>query len=147
MAVQFNVSAYNKFLNKVVQPYLRNRAEEIAREIHRTAPIGGTSELRNSVRIEEGAKGSIQIMVTAPYAGYVTEGTGPAANPPRAPYYPKLRRRGLILWSESKNLSAGAVAHGIAAKGTPANPFFENSIASVLGKYNFKWISRRSETK
>ena len=146
MAVQYNVGAYNRFINRVVQPYLRNKAEEIADEVRRTAPTGATSDLRNSVTITEGSKGSITIKVEAPHAGYVTYGTGPGATPPRPPYYPKLRRRGLILWSDSKNVDPGKIAHGISIHGTPANPYFENSIAQVLGRFNFKWITRRIET-
>jgi hypothetical protein len=145
--VTINVSALNHFLNRVVQPYLRDKADEIASEIRRTAPAGATNELRNSVEVRPGAKGSVSISVTAPYAGFVSEGTGPGASPPRAQYYPKLRRRGLILWSDSKGANPQAVAHGISLKGTPANPYFEDSIARILGGFNFKWIIKKPETK
>jgi len=140
--VHINVGAFNRFLNRTVQPYLRNKAEDIANEARRTAPVGATNELRNSIVVRPGPKGGARVEVQAPYAGYVTEGTGPQANPPQASYYPRLRRRGLILWSESKNLNPGAVAKGIAAHGTPPNPFFENAIASVLNRYNFRWIRK-----
>lgn len=145
--VQINLGALNRFMNKTVQPYLRNKADEIAAEARRTAPVGGTSDLRNSIRVEDGPKGSVRVVVTAPYAGYVTQGTGPQANPPRSPYLPKLRRRGLIIWSEAKNANPYAVAHGIGTKGTPANPYFEESIARTLGRFNFRWIRRDLETR
>lgn len=138
--VKINLGAMNKFLNRTVQPYLRKKAEEIAEEARRTAPIGGTNDLRNSIQVSPGANGSVRVEVTAPYAGYVAQGTGPQANPPHAPYYPRLRRRGLILWSDSKNLDPGAVAKGIGADGTPPNPFFEEAITKVLSRFDFRWI-------
>lgn len=140
--VHINVGAFNRFLNRTVQPYLRSKADLIASEARRTAPVGATNELRNSIVVRQGSNGSVRVEVQANYAGYVTEGTGPQALSPKAPYYPKLRRRGLILWSDSKNLNAGAVAKSISTQGTPPNPFFENSIATVLNRYNFRWIRK-----
>lgn len=145
--VQINIGSVNKFLNKTVQPYLRKKAEEIAVEARNTAPIGATSALRDSIIVTTGAKGSVKVSVTAPYAGFVSEGTGPAAISPRAAYYPRLRRRGLILWSDSKNLNPYKVAHGISIHGTPPNPYFENAITSVLGPLGFRWIKKDFENK
>lgn len=143
--VQFNVGAMNRFFNRVVQPYLRKIAEEIADEARRSAPVGATGDLANSITVTPGARGRVKVEVSAPHAGFVVHGTGPQGSPPRAPYYPKLRRRGLILWSDSKGLNPHAVAHGIAQKGTAPNPFFEESIAKVLSKYDFRWIRRDLE--
>lgn len=145
--VSFNLGAYNRFLNRVVQPYLRNKAEEIAEQARRTAPVGATNELRNSIRVTDGPRGSVRIEVNAPHAGYVAEGTGPQATPPRPNYYPRLRRRGLILWSDSRGLNPYAVAHGISQRGTPPNPFFENSISAVLNRFDFRWITRNVEQR
>lgn len=140
--VKVNRGAYNSFLNKIVQPYLAKQAREIAAEAQRNAPVG-TGELRSSIQVTKGERGGVKIQVNAPHAGYVHEGTGPQHQPsPRANYFPKLRRRGLILWSESKSLNPYAVAHGIAANGTPANPFLTDALEKVLGRYNFRWIRR-----
>lgn len=144
--VQIDVGALNKFINRTVQPYLRKKAEEIADEARRTAPVGATGDLRSSISVTPGAKGSVRVEVSAPHAGFVTQGTGPQANPPQAPYFPKLRRRGLIMWSESKNLNPYAVARGISNRGTPPNPFFEESIQKVLGRFNFRWLKKEIET-
>ncbi len=138
--VKIDVGALNRFLNRTVQPYLRRKAEEIADEARRTAPVGATGDLQSSITITEGARGSVRVEVNAPHAGYVTHGTGPAVGRPA--YYPKLRRRGLILWSESKGLNPGAVAQGIARTGTDPNSYFEDSIARVLGRFNFLWIRK-----
>lgn len=140
--VKIDLGALNRFINRTVQPYLRNKAEEIAEEARRSAPTGGSNDLKNSISVKEGPKGSVRVEVNAPYAGFVTQGTGPQANPPQAPYYPKLRRRGLILWSDAKNVNPHAVAHGISVNGTPPNPFFEESISKVLGRFEFRWITR-----
>jgi len=141
VSVQVNLGALSKFMNRTVQSYLRKKAEEIADEARRTAPVGATGDLANSILVTTGAKGSVKIEVGAPYAGYVIHGTGPQATPPRPPYFPKLRRRGLILWSESKSLDPYAVAHGISQKGTPPNPFFEEAVKKVLSGFNFVWIN------
>lgn len=143
--VKVNLIAFNRFLNRTVQPYLRARAEEIADEARRTAPVGATGELKNSIRVVTGARGEVSVKVEAPYVVYVAKGTGPQATPPREPYYPKLRRRGLILWSDNKNLNAHAVAYGIAQHGTPSNPFFEEAVQKILSRYNFKWIRKDLE--
>lgn len=140
--IHINVGAFNRFINRTVQPYLRSKADQIAEEARRTAPVGATNELRNSIVVRTGAHGSVRIEVQADYAGYVTQGTGPQASPPQAPYYPKLRRRGLILWSNSKGLNPGAVAKGISTQGTPPNPFFEEAITTVLNRYNFRWFRK-----
>lgn len=140
--VHINVGALNRFINRTVQPYLRSKADEIAAEAIRTAPMGATNRLKNSIVVRPGFNGAVRVEVQADYAGYVTQGTGPQGTPPQASYYPRLRRRGLILWSDSKSVSPYAVAHGIAAKGTPANPFFEEAIATVLNRYNFRWIRK-----
>lgn len=140
--VTLDLVAFRRFLNKTVQPYLLSKAEEIAQEVRRNAPIGATSQLRNSIRVEPGPNSGARISITVDYAAYVVHGTGPQATPPRAQYYPKLRRRGLILWSDSKNLNAHQVAHGISQKGTKPNPFFEESVAAVLKKQDFRWIRR-----
>lgn len=140
--VHVDVAALNRFLNRTVQPFLRKAAEEIASEARRNAPHGSTNELANSIRVTEGTRGSVRVEVTAPYAGYVSQGTGPGADPPRTPYYPKLRRRGLILWSEDRRLNPYSVAHGIAQKGTPANPYFENAVSRILTRFQFRWIRR-----
>lgn len=138
-----NISALNQYVNRVVQPYLMLKAKEIAEEAKRAAPVGATGDLKDSIIVERNAKGGATVKATAPYAGYVHQGTGPGHTPnPRPPYFPKLRRSGLILWSESKRLNPYQVAHGIAEKGTPANPFLEVSISKILGKYQFRWIRR-----
>lgn len=141
--VQINVAAFNRFLNKTVQPYLQKKAEEVAEEARKRAPAGATNELKSSISVEAGPRGSVRVKVEAEHAGFVHQGTGPQHQPnPRPPYFPKLRRRGLILWSEAKGADPYAVAHGIAANGTPANPFLEESLEKVLGRFNFKWIRR-----
>lgn len=140
--VHINVGALNRFLNRTVQPYLRSKAEEIAAEAQRTAPTGATGQLKNSIVVRQGLQNGVRVEVQADYAGYVSQGTGPQGNPPQPNYYPKLRRRGLILWSNSKNTNAYSVAHGISIKGTPANPYFEEAIAAVLNRFNFRWIRK-----
>ena len=141
--VQINVAAFNKFLNRTVQPYLQKKAEEVADEARKRAPSGATNDLKSSISVEKGARGSVRVKVEADHAGFVHQGTGPQHQPnPHPPYFPKLRRRGLILWSESKTANPYQVAQGIAANGTPANPFLEESLEKVLGRFNFKWIRR-----
>lgn len=145
--IRINRAALDRFLNRTVQPYLRRQADEIAEEARRTAPLGATGDLRNSISVHPGVNpGSVQIRISAAHAGFVTYGTGPQANPPHPAYIPKLRRRGLILWSGSKGLNPYAVAQGISVKGTAPNPFFEEAIARVLGRLNFRWINRNIET-
>lgn len=144
--VKVNIAAFNRFLNQQVQPYLMKKAEEIAQEARINAPVGATGDLRSSINVKRGAKGSVTVNVDADHAGYVHQGTGPQANPPQAPYFPRVRRRGLILWSDSKGLNPYQVAHGIAANGTPANPFLEQAIQKVLSGFKFRWIKRDLET-
>lgn len=144
--VKINIDAFNRFLNRTVQPYLRKKAEEIAEEARKRAPVGATSDLANSISVTNGPRGSVRVHVGADYSGFVHEGTGPQARSPRPQYYPKLRRRGLILWSESKSVNPYQIAHGISQKGTKPNPFLEESIEKVLGRFNFKWIRREIES-
>lgn len=140
--VKINRGAYNSFLSQVVQPYLVKQAREIAEEARKNAPVG-TGELKSSIAVQKKGRGGAEIQVNAPHAAYVHEGTGPQHIPaPRNNYFPRLRRRGLILWSESKALNPYAVAHGVQAKGTPANPFLSEALEKVLGRYDFKWIRR-----
>lgn len=144
--IQVNISALNKFLSNQVQPYLLKKAKEIAEEARVNAPKGATGSLASRISVEKTGKGGASVKVDTDYAGFVHEGTGPQHQPsPRAPYFPKLRRRGLILWSDSKNLDPYQVAHGISQDGTPANPFLSDAIEKVLGRFNFKWINRRLE--
>lgn len=143
--VQINLGALNRFINRTVQPYLRARAMEIAEEARKNAPVGSTGELRDSIIVTEGPRGSVKVSVEAPHAGFVHQGTGPQANPPQAPYFPKLRRRGLILWSEDKGLNPYAVAGAISQRGTPSNPFFEEAIVKVLNRFDFRFINRNIE--
>lgn len=140
--VEFHLGAYKRFINRVVQPYLRSKAEEIAAEARRNAPVGATNQLRNSISVTPLENGRVRISVGADHAGYVTQGTGPGATPPRPAYFPRLRRRGLILWSDAKNANPGAVAHGISVKGTPANSYFEDSIQKILSRLDFRWFNK-----
>lgn len=140
--VKINVFAKNRFFNRTVRPYLHRVAEEIVEEARRRTPVGATGELERSFRIIDGPNGGVQVVNDAPHVAYVHQGTGQQADPPRPNYYPRLRRRGLILWSESKNLNPGAVARSIASKGTAPNPFMTESLEVVLARYNFKWIRK-----
>lgn len=141
--IQVNVAALNRYMNRVVQPYLMRKAQEIANEARAKAP-NATGELQNSITVERGDKASATVKVNAPHAGFVHQGTGPQHQPnPRAKYYPKIRGgRSLILWAMTKGLDPYKVAHGISQKGTPANPFLEESIAKVLGKFQFRWVRK-----
>lgn len=140
--VRINIGAFNRYVNRFVQPYLMSKAREIAAEAKNNAPVssGGLSQ---SISVRKSSNNGAIVEVGAPYAGYVHEGTGPGHRPnARRPYYPKLRRSGLIAWSENKRLNAYQVAHGISLHGTPANPFLEESIVKILGRYNFRWIRK-----
>lgn len=144
--VTFHAAAFERFLGRIVQPYLLHKAQEIADQAKAAAPAGGTGDLRESIHVEKGPRHSAMVKVSAPYAGYVHQGTGPQHEPdPRPAYYPKLRRRGLILWAMTKGIDPYAVAHGISQSGTPANPFLEHSIQKVLGRFQFRWIRRDLE--
>lgn len=143
--ITWNPTAYNRFITRTVQPYLRKKAQDIAEEAARRAPIGATGELRDSISVIPSRTG-VRVVINAGYAGFVHQGTGPQGNPPRPNYYPRLRRRGLIMWSDSKNLNAQNVAHGIAQRGTAPNPFFKEAIDHVLGPFNLKWINTDLET-
>ena len=69
--VTINAGALDRFLTKVVQPYLTTKADQIAEEARRTAPQGGTGELRNSIQVVSKGRGGVSIEVNAPYAGFV----------------------------------------------------------------------------
>lgn len=142
VTVKINKAALGRFLNKQVQPFLAKKAREVVAEAMKSAP-NATGELQSSMSVKNGPRGSVEIIVNAPHAGFVHSGTGPQHQPtPRPPYFPKVRRRGLILWSESKGANPYQVAAGIAKNGTPANPFLSDSLEKVLGRYQYKWISR-----
>lgn len=142
VTAKINKAGMTRFLNKTVQPYLEKKAREIAAEAVKAAP-NATGELAQSISVRKAPRGGVEIQVTAPHAGFVHYGTGPQHQPTARPnYYPKLRRRGLILWAESKGANPHQVASGIAKNGTPANPFLQESIEKVLGKFQFKWITR-----
>lgn len=139
--IKINISAYNDFINRTVQPYLLAKAHEIANEARINSPVGATGELSNSISVERGEKGSVKILVRSEHAGFVHQGTGPQHIPgARAPYFPRLRKGGLIIWSESKGVNPYKVAYGISKSGTPANPFLSNAITKVLGANKFRWI-------
>lgn len=141
--ITINVAALDRFLTKVVQPYLATKATEIAAEARRTAPEGGTGELRNSIQVVNKARGGVSVEVNAPHAGFVEQGTGPQHRPgANAPYFPAVRRRGLIAWSGGNGSNPYAVAHGISLNGTPANPFLETAVQKVLGSLRFRWIKK-----
>lgn len=139
--VSINVGALNNFVSRTVQPYLFHKAEEIANEARAAAPSGGSGELKGSIHVERDPKGGAKILVSAPYAGFVHQGTGPGHIPNARPaYFPKVRKRGLILWADSRNANPYKVAAGIAKNGTQANPFLEESIRKVLQGFQFRWI-------
>lgn len=141
--VRINMAAYRNFLNRSVQPYLMKKAEEIAQEARNNVPVGATSELKNSVHVDRLPNGGASVKVSAPHASAVHDGTGPGHVPdPRPAYFPRVRKRGLVIWSENKNLNPYKVAHGISKRGTPANPFLADAIEKVLGRSRFRWISR-----
>jgi hypothetical protein len=141
--VAVNISALNNFINRTVQPYLVGKAEEIANEARTLAPTGATGELRNSINVERIANGGVSVRVDAPYAEAVHQGTGAGHIPDARPnYFPRVRKRGLILWADSRNLNPYAVAAGISKHGTKANPFLENAVQKVLGRFQFRWIKK-----
>lgn len=137
--VRINATGYARFISGAVQPYLMKKGREIAQEAINRAPQN-TGALKESITVTPHIGGGATVKVSAPYAGFVETGTGPAAGRPQ--YYPKLRRSGLILWAESKGANPYAVARGISRSGTQPNPFFEQSVEAVLRKYQFKWINR-----
>lgn len=140
--VKININAYNDFISRTVQPYLLLKAVEIANEARINAPRGATGELSNSIIVERGDRGSVKILVRSEHAGFVHQGTGlqhiPSA---RAPYFPKLRKGGLIVWSSNKGLNPYKVAYGISKNGTPPNPFLSDAIQKVLRSNKFRWIN------
>lgn len=139
--VIINVGVLNAFLSRTVQPYLAGKAEEIANEARATAPEGATGELKGSIHVERGINGSVSVKVDAPHAGFVHQGTGPGHIPNAHPsYYPKVRKRGLVFWADSKGANPYKVAAGISKNGTKANPFLEAAIQTVLGRQRFRWI-------
>lgn len=140
--IQVNIAGLNRFLSLSVQPFLLRKAQEIADEARVLAPVG-TGELRNSITVERGPKFSAVVRVRADYAGFVHQGTGPGHIPnPQPAYFPRVRKRGIIVWADSKGLNPYAVAHGISQKGTQANPFLEEAIQKILGRNNFRWIKK-----
>lgn len=143
--IRVNLSAFNSYVSRVVQPYLLQKAEEIAR-VARTEAPKATGNLANSVIVEKGPKGSAIVRVKAGHAGFVHQGTGPQHTPAaRAPYYPRVSA-GLMRWAMTKGLNPYEVAHGISNSGTPANPFLEKAIEQVLGSFKFRWIRRDLNT-
>lgn len=143
-AVKINVSALNNFLNRTVQPYLAKKAQEIADEAKQLAPQGATGDLRNSIHVERTAKGGVSVKVDSGHAGFVHQGTGPGHIPsPNPSYFPRVRKRGLILWADNRNINPYKAAAGIARNGTPANPFLEEAIQRVLSRSAaFRWITK-----
>lgn len=141
--VTVNISALNQFMSRTVQPYLVKKAEEIAAEAKANAPVGATGDLKNSIHVERTPGGGVSVKVDAPYAEAVHQGTGPRHIPNAQPaYYPRVRKRGLILWADSKGANLYKVAHGISKNGTPANPFLEEAIQKVLRGFQFRWINK-----
>lgn len=141
--VTFNMSAFNRFLGRSVQPYLEQKAREIAEEARINAPTGATGDLKSSINVERTGKNGVRVHVTAEHAGFVHQGTGPGHIPsPRNTYFPSVRKRGLVVWAAGKGANPYKVAHGISQKGTPANPFLADAIEKVLGKNNFRWIKK-----
>lgn len=136
---KLNVKNLDRWLNGgsgQVQPFLKNLAHQIEHQARINAPKD-TGRLEQSIHARLNRRLSLNrgvvIVANAPYARYVHEGTGPQHRPePRPNYYPKLRRRGLILWSENKRLNPYAVAAGIAANGTPAVPFLSDAVNKVV---------------
>lgn len=143
--VSVNIGALNSFLNNTVQPYLLKQAQEIAEEARRLAPEGATGDLKGNIRVERtfGSKGGVTVKADSPHAGFVHQGTGPGHIPnPRPNYFPGIRKRGLVIWSDSKGLNPYTVAKGIFVHGTPAKPFLEDAVQNVLGKFKFRWINK-----
>lgn len=141
--VTVNVSALNDFLNRTVQPYLVRKAEEIASEARSLAPSGGTGDLKNSIHVERTPNGGATVKVDSEHAGFVHQGTGPGHIPNAHPsYFPRVRKRGLILWADSKGANPYKVASGISKSGTRANPFLDEAVQKVLGRFQFRWINK-----
>ena len=138
----FNVSAFNRFLERgPVKEFLVRKAEEIAQEARANAPHA-TGELANSITVSRTDKGA-RIDVNAGHAGYVHQGTGVFHQPaPRNRYWPRLSNS-LRSWAEHKDLSPRAVQRGIGQRGgTPAQPFLADAVEKVLGRLRFRWISK-----
>lgn len=143
--VRVNLSAFNNYVSRVVQPYLIQKAEEIARVARQEAPKS-SGDLANSIVVERGPRGSAIIHVNSSHAGFVHQGTGLQHRPDsRAPYFPRVSAR-LLKWAMTKGLNPYTVAHGISNHGTPANPFLERAIEQVLGNYKFRWIKKDLNT-
>lgn len=141
--VHINIAAYHRLITRVVQPYLMKKGHEIAKAAGQNAPVGATGDLAQSIVVQAGEKGGATVKVNAPHAGFVHQGTGPQHVPdPRSPYFPRLRSRGLILWSMTKGLDPFKVAQGISQSGTPPTPFLANAIETVLGRFRFRWIKK-----
>lgn len=139
--IHVNVGALNDFLSRTVQPYLTQKAQEIANTARETAPVGATGDLRSSIHVERKPRGGVSIVADAPHAGFVHQGTGPGHIPDARPsYFPRVRKRGLILWADNKGVNPYKVAAGIARNGTPANPFLEEAIQNTLRGFQFRWI-------
>lgn len=146
--VTLNISAYNNFLNRTVQPYLLRKAEEIATQARSNAPHGATGTLAGSITVERTPGGGVSVKSSAPYAGFVHQGTGPGHIPDARPsYYPRVRKKGLILWADARGANPYKVAAGISKNGTQANPFLEDAVQSVLGRQKFRWINKNLTTQ
>lgn len=139
--VTINIGALNDFMSRTVQPYLAKKAEEIANEARSAAPEGATGELKGSIHVDRTPGNGVSIKVDAPHAGFVHQGTGPGHIPNAHPsYYPRVRKRGLILWAGARGANPYKVAAGIAKNGTQANPFLEEAVQRVLKGLQFRWI-------
>lgn len=139
--VTINVGALNNFMSRTVQPYLVRKAEEISNEAKALSP-SASGELKESIHVERTSTGGVSIKANAPHAGFVHQGTGPGHIPDSRPaYFPKVRKRGLVFWADSKGANPYKVAAGIAKNGTKANPFLEEAIQKVLNGFQFRWIT------
>jgi hypothetical protein len=68
--VRVNLSALNSYVSRVVQPFLVQKAEEIARVAREEAPKS-SGDLADSVSVERGPKGRAIFRVSAIYACFV----------------------------------------------------------------------------
>ena len=90
--------------------------KSIEQKAKHNAPVF-SGKLKRSIKYKRNRDGAI-VFVGVPYGLFVHEGTKPHWPPVGA----------LKAWADSKGISPYAVAHGIAKKGTKAQPFLRTAV-------------------
>lgn len=115
-------------LDKEIQGWLEEVANELVNQMKVEAPVGATGDLQRSIQIFRRSSGEIVLGSRLNYAADVQQGRGP-----HIADFEQIQ-----VWARRKlgdESAAGAVWRSIAQNGTRPNPYLDRAFENTLAKF------------